>query len=298
MRLIMQPDLTISIISADNLDLLLPCLRSIIENTHHLSLEIYIVDNASTDSTTPTIQAQFPQVKLIRNQARLGFATNNNKVLRRGQGRYLMLLNDDTLVLDGALDTLVEFADLHPDVGIISSFLLNPDCTFQASCSAFPNPWIEGFWSTAAVFPRLHYHAVEPFETDTVCGAVLMIRRETMQQVGLLDTQFDPIYAEETDWCYRVKQSGWKVYSHPQAKIIHYGGQTMNRIPARKLELLQSHKILFFQKHYNPFAVNFFKTTLWLASLIKSIIHFRPWSKVHIQKAKLHWFIFKRVPRL
>jgi len=195
-----RPDLTISIISADNLALLLPCLRSVFASTHRLTLEVFVVDNASTDGTAEAVAAEFPQVKVIRNTRRLGFSTNNNLVLRQGQGRYLMLLNDDTVVLDGALDTLVAFADMQSDAGVVGSFLLNPDRSFQAAFSALPNPWIEGFWSTAALLPRLRAGARAPFITQTVCGAALMIRREAMDQVGLLDTAFDPIYAEETDW--------------------------------------------------------------------------------------------------
>jgi len=295
----MQSDLTVSIISADNLDLLLPCLRSVFESTHRITLEVHVVDNASTGDSAVAVEAAFPQVKVIRNEVRQGFSTNNNMVLRQGRGRYLMLLNDDTLVLDGALDTLVEFADSCPSAGIVGSFLLNPDHTFQAAFSRFPNPWIEGFWSTAAFFPRLRSRAVEPFETDTVCGAALMIRREAMEQIGLLDTLFDPIYAEETDWCYRVKEARWKVYTHPQAKIIHYGGQTMNRTPTHKLELLQSHKVLFFKKHYGMAATRFFKVTLWIASLVKFAIYSIPWNKSkHAQKTWLHWHMVKRVPHL
>ena len=120
-----------SVISADNLALLLPCLRSVFENTYRVHLEVYLVDNASTDGTAAAIEAKFPQVKVLRNEDRLGFSTNNNMVLRRGQGRYLMLLNDDTLVLDGALDRMVEFMDAHPQVGAVGSHLENADGSLQ-----------------------------------------------------------------------------------------------------------------------------------------------------------------------
>jgi len=279
-----HPDLTISIISADNLTLLLPCLRSVFESTHCITLEVFVVDNAANDGTAAAVQAEFPQVKVICNTTRLGFATNNNLVLRQGEGRYLMLLNDDTIVLDGALDTLVAFADVQHDAGVVGSFLLNPDHTFQAAFSALPNPWIEGFWSTAALFPRLHADAQAPFVTETVCGAALMIRRETMDQVGVLDTAFDPIYAEETDWCRRVALAGWKIYSHPQALIIHYGGQTMDRVPLRKLQLLHSHKALYFRKHHGRWAEVFFRATLCAASLVKVIRYSIPPSSA--QKSK------------
>ena len=295
----MRPDLTVSVISAGNLELLLPCLRSVFESTHRVSLEVYLVDNASTGGTAAAVEAGLPQVQVLRNEEPQGFSTNNNRVLRRGRGRYLMLLNDDTLVLDGALDILVAFADRHPDAGVVGSFLLNPDRTFQPSFSRFPNPWLEGFWSTAAFFPGVRAGAAGPFETDTVCGAALMIRRQTMEAIGWLDTDFDPIYAEETDWCYRAKQAGWKVFTHPAARIVHYGGQTMNRIPMRRLELLQTHKAKFFRKHHGEFATAFFKTSLWISSLAKFLLYSVPWrGSARAGKAHLHRYMLRRVPRL
>ncbi|MCB0257237.1 MAG: glycosyltransferase family 2 protein [Anaerolineae bacterium] len=289
-----HPDLTISIVTADNSDLLVPCLRSIFANTHRVALEVFVIDNASGDGTAAAVAGEFPQVTLIRNTTRLGFSTNNNLVLKQGKGRYLMLLNDDTLVLDGALDTLVAFADGQPDAGIVGSFLLNPDQTFQAAFSALPNPWIEGFWSTAAVFPQLHAEAKTPFTTQTVCGAALMIRRETMEQVGILDTMFDPIYAEETDWCCRVLKAGWKIYSHPQAQIVHYGGQTMDKVPIRKLELLQGHKARYFRKHHGRWAEIYFRTTLCLASLAKVFRYsIPPRSPQKRERRQLHWHMVK-----
>lgn len=291
-------DLTVSIVSADNRDQLLPCLQSVLDATHHITLEVWVVDNASTDGTAEAAAEAFPEVCLIRNEQRLGFSTNNNAVLAQSQGRYAMLLNDDTVVLDGALDTLVAFGDAHSSVGIVGSFLLNPDHTFQPSFSRFPNPWIEGIWSTAALLPRFRARAVEPFEVDTVCGAALMARRDAFEQVGLLDTQYDPLYAEETDWCFRFKEAGWQVYTHPGARIIHYGGQTMNRLPTLKIELLQRHKTQFFRKHFGTAAATFFKVSLCLSSLAKAAIHapLSGWPK-HAQKTRLYWRLAKAVPR-
>lgn len=267
------PDLTLSIISADNLDQLLPCLESVFANTHTVTLEVYVVDNAAQDGTAAAVAARFPQVNVIQNRERQGFSTNNNRVLARGRGRYLMLLNDDTLVLDAALDRLVAFADTTPDAGVVGAWLLNPDRTFQPAFSFFPNPWFEAFWSSSAFFPRLRASAQTPFTTDTVSGAALMIRRDTYEEIGGLDTRFDPIYAEETDWCYRVRAAGWRVYTHPQATIVHYGSQTMNRMPLRKLELLQGHKAEFFRKHYGPVPTLAFKLGLCLASAAKFLVY-------------------------
>lgn len=264
-----RPDLTISIISADNLDLLLPCLRSVFAATHHITLDVFLVDNASTDGTAATVQAEFPQVKVIRNATRLGFSTNNNLVLRQGQGRYLILLNDDTLVLDGAFDALVNFADLHPDVAAFGAWLLNPDRTYQQSFAAFPHPLIEPFVSASQLASR-HPPPSIPFAVDIVSGACLMVRCTVIEEVGVLDTTFDPIYSEEFDWCYRIKQASYKIYVVPDARVMHYGSYTMNRTMLRKLDLLYGHKILYFRKHYGSWGAWTYKILLSLTSALRA----------------------------
>jgi len=299
----MQPDLTVSIISADNLDLLLPCLRSVFENTHHIALEVYVVDNASTDGSAVAVEAAFPQVKVIRNEVRQGFSTNNNVVLRRGRGRYLMLLNDDTLVLDSALDRMVEFMDAHPQAGAVGSFLLNPDGSFQPAFARFPHPVAEALWPVMNWYHRLVRHADQPFKVDSVHGAAMLVRREVIEQVGVLDTAFDPIYSEEVDWCFRIKQAGWRIYAFPQARIIHYGGQTMNRVMPRKYELLLSHKMLFFRKHAGGGAANVYRMTLGLSTAVKLAW----WTLAGLlqrdrqavkEKRQLHWYLLKCIPSL
>ena len=299
----MQPDLTVSIISADNLDLLLPCLRSVLENTHRIALEVYVVDNASTDGSAVAVESAFPQVKVIRNEVRQGFSTNNNLVLRQGRGRYLMLLNDDTLVLDSALDRMVEFMEAHPLVGAVGSFLLNPDGSFQPAFARFPHPLVEALWASTNWSHRLIRHTDQPFEVDSICGAAMLVRREVIEQVGVLDIAFDPIYSEEVDWCYRIKQAGWWIYTLPQARIIHYGGQTMNRVMPRKYELLLSHKMLFFHKHAGGGAANVYKATLGLSTAVKLVW----WTLVGLlrrdrqaskEKRQLHWYILKCIPSL
>ncbi len=299
----MQPDLTVSIISANNLDLLLPCLRSVFDNTQQITLEVYVVDNASTDNTAAAVETAFPQVKVIRNEVRQGFSTNNNLMLGQGLGRYLILLNDDTLVLDGALDRLVEFMDAHPKAGVVGGFLLNPDGSFQPAFSRFPHPFVEALWAAANWSYRAARQATKPFEVDSVCGAAMLVRRPVIEQVGVLDTTFDPIYSEEVDWCYRIKQAGWQIYTLPQARVIHYGGQTMNRVMPRKYELLLSHKMLFFHKHSGIRAANLYRATLGFSTAVKlgwwmfiSLLQRdRQGNKERIQ---LHWYLLKRIPSL
>lgn len=295
-----RPDLTISIISADNLDLLLPCLRSVFASTHRITLEVFVVDNASTDGTAEVVAAEFPQVHIIRNIERLGFSTNNNIVLRQGHGRYFMLLNDDTLVLDGALDALVEFLDEHPDVGVAGSYLLNPDLSFQVAFASFPHPVFEAIFPATICASRKAQRQREPVEVDSVCGGAMVVRDQVIEQVGVLDVAFNPIYSEEVDWCYRIKQAGWRIYSLPHSQIVHYGSITMNRSVPRKYELLLSHKVLYFRKNRGNAAANVYKLTLgvvtagkvaWWAA--RSLF-----SRRYVTLRSLHWYLFKSIWRL
>lgn len=295
-----RPDLTISIISADNLELLLPCLRSVFATTQRITLEVFVVDNASGDGTAEAIAAEFPQVKIIRNTQRLGFSTNNNLVLRQGQGRYLMLLNDDTLVLDGALDGMVAFMDAHPEAGVVGSYLLNPDQSLQAAFADFPQPFLEAIRAATNWTLSKAQRQRDPFEVDSVCGAAMLVRREVIEPVGVLDTAFDPCYSEEVDWCYRIKQARWRIYSLPQSRIIHYGSVTMNRAVPRKYELLLSHKALFFRKHKGKVAVNVYRATLGLTTAGK-VAWWAGRSVVnpdYAERRQLHWYLLSRISKL
>jgi GT2 family glycosyltransferase len=295
--------LTISVISADNLDLLLPCLDSIFTQTHRAALETYLVDNASTDSTSAYVETRYPQLSVIRNDRRLGFSTNNNLVFKRGRGRYKMLLNDDTVILAGALDRLVAFMDDHPTVGVVGAQLVNTDHSAQPSFSRFPHPVVEAVWPAANWSYRSMRQATVPFEVDSVCGAAMLVRNKVIDQVGLLDPAFDPIYSEEVEWCYRIRQAGWLIYAHPQARIIHYGSQTMNRVVPRKYELLLSHKALFFAKHHGTQAANVYKTVLRSMTVGKliwwALAGLAPGGRqVGREKRLLHWRLLKCIPSM
>jgi GT2 family glycosyltransferase len=291
------PDLTISIISADNLALLLPCLRSVFSSSQCISLEVFVVDNASADDTGDVVQAEFPQVQVIRNAARLGFSSNNNLVLQQGRGRYLMLLNDDTLVLDGALDGLVAYMEANHQAGVVGSYLLNPDYTLQPSYAAFPNPLFEAVVAATNWVESEAQRQKDALEVDSVSGAAMVVRRAVIEQVGPLDTAFDPIYSEEVDWCYRIKKAGWQIYSLPTSKVVHYGSVTMNRAVPQKYELLLSHKMLFFRKHMGTVAANVYRLTLGVTTAGKVLL----WSgrglidEQCLERRDLHRYLFKRI---
>lgn len=292
-----EPDITISIINTNNRQMTLDCLRSVFANTHQATLEVYVVDNACTDGSAEAIQAEFPQVHLIRNERKLGFSTNNNLVFSRATGRYLMLLNDDTVVHDGAFDQMVAFMDAHPEAGACGANLLNPDGTRQQACNYSPHPIFDALRPLSTWLRPMRCDPRQPSEVDCVGGACMVVRCETAEQVGLLDAEFDPLYSEEIEWCHRIRQAGWKIYHLPQAKVVHYGSQTMNRVPLHRLEKLYEKKTLFFRKHYGLAAVWIFKVTLFVSHVAKMLVWILAYpllSRTASSKIVAHWHVVKR----
>lgn len=253
-------DLTVSIINTNNRSLLEPWLVSIFSHTQGISYEVYVVDNASTDGSAEMVGDKFPRVHLLRNEHREGASSNHNKVLRRGRGRYLILLNEDMLLVNNALERMVAFMDAHPDAGAVGCKLLNPDGSLQRSCwVGFPSPrtlFIDTFY-LFRLFPRSAWvqrseatlrNSQDALQVDHILGAGMMVRREVMEGVGLIDESFF-IMLEETDWCYRIKEDGWKIYWIPDGQIIHYGQQTVSKDPQRYLPMLYRNYCKFCRKH-------------------------------------------------
>jgi GT2 family glycosyltransferase len=263
-------DLSVSIVNTENRDVVRDCLHSIRQSTHQINLEIWVVDNASTDGSAEMIQAEFPEVKLIRNDDKQGFSTNHNQALRQARGRYLMILNDDVIAQEGAFDRLVAFMDDHPRAGVVGPKFLNPDGTNQPAFAEFGTPFYDLVvrpWRRR--FNPARWDLARATEVDSIGGACMLVRREAAEQAGFLDIAFDPLYAEEREWCYRIKQQGWRIYHLPGAKIVHLGGQTRKRAPEFWTKIIYQHKLLFFQKHYASWRVLSFRLLLMLLSLGK-----------------------------
>ncbi len=275
----MSVDLTVSIINTNNRDLLRECLRSLFEGTRQISMEVYVVDNACTDGSAAMVEREFPQVHLIRNRNRLRFCANHNQVLRRGTGRHLLILNEDTLIPSGVFDALVAFMDAHPNAGAAGVTMLNPDGTLQYSYARFPS-LCSSLILTLSLNRLLHggYYPFfpqpehgQPREVDWTNGACMLVRREAMEQVGLLDEEF-LIYAEETDWCYRIKEAGWKVYYLPEVSVYHHEGQATNQTRPRRRFRINRTILLFFRKHYGWLRTLGLRLILLLTSLGRMLV--------------------------
>ncbi len=235
-----QPlELSICIVSWNVRDDLLACLDSIYSGAGDLSVEVIVVDNASADDTALATAQRYPQVRVIENEDNRGFAAGCNQGIEQATGRYILLLNPDTLVPPEALQQMVNFADQHPEAGIIGPKLLYPDGRLQYSCRHFPT-------ITAAIFRNTFFGRVMPRaasvadylmsdwdhnevrKVDWVSGACMLLRRELIEQIGLLDEQFF-WGSEDVDYCWRAHKAGWQVLYTPQPEIIHAVGRSSDK---------------------------------------------------------------------
>jgi N-acetylglucosaminyl-diphospho-decaprenol L-rhamnosyltransferase len=249
-------DLSIICVSWNTASLLANCLRSIAAGVVGLSYEVIVVDNASTDGTRDRVKVEFPDVILLNNDENIGFARANNQGIRHSHGRYILLLNSDTVVKPGTLTTLVRFMEAHPRVAVVSPRLLRLDGTPQPY--AFGNdptlPYLIGRALNHFLFRRYpHNWATDQVrKVDWVSGACLLARRQAIEEVGLLDDNIF-MYFEDADWCLRFRKLGWIIYYHPEVEITHLGGQSLKKNPQARHLYHQSLRY-FYAKHYSRFS--------------------------------------------
>lgn len=270
-------DVSIIIVSYNVKNLLVDCLNSIINQRHKSTCEIIVVDNNSTDGSAGAIKTQFSKVGLVENLYNAGFTTANNQGIKKSKGRYVLLLNPDTVVLPQALDRMVEFLDRHPEAGAVGCRMWwDKKGRLQRTCSRFPTLRTAFLEHTllGKLFPNsktMHNYLLKDWDRDTVqevdaaSGAGLMLRRKTVNEIGMLDENFF-MYFEEIDWCFRAKQNGWKVYFIPEAEIIHYSGQS-SKLNPKSAKIFRKSMLYFYKKHYGLVVYFILKVILATSSL-------------------------------
>jgi GT2 family glycosyltransferase len=247
-------ELSIIIVNWNTKEYLVRCLRSVFETEKQDSWEVFVIDNGSGDGSGEEVKKAFPFVHLIQNEKNLGFAQAVNQGLKNSSGRYILLLNPDTRVKSGAIDRLVAFLDAQPDAGIAGAQLLNTDGSKQNSMANFPSLATELLNKSLLrllfpkKFPGKRRHNFKPVEVDSVIGACMMVRRDVVEQVGFLDQDYF-LFLEETDWCYRIKKAGWKIYHVPQAEVYHYQGKSAGADKKRA-------RVEYFRSRYHFFKKN------------------------------------------
>jgi len=276
-------DLSIIIVNYNNSKLLEECLRSVYSSTHKATLEIIVVDNASSDDSVHMVKSLFPEVKVIENKENLGFIKATNQGLRIHDGRYALLLNDDTVTKDKAFDKMLQFMDKNPKAGACGPKLLNPDGTIQRQGSLLG----KRFWRSP-----------HPKEVGFLMGAALMVRKEVIDKVGILDENFF-FYTDDLDWCKRIKKAGWKIYFLPEPEVMHYKGYSSTRVFNKRLFVEGFRGGLYFcRKHYGLIAYFIYRLFLLILAIITSILTllsypFRKNKAEAIQRAKAYFKIFK-----
>ncbi len=259
--------LSIIIVNWNTRDLLRACLRSLRATCADVPHEVIVVDNASSDGSAAMVAEEFPQVRLIANAENVGYAKGNNQGLEIARGESLWLLNPDTEILPNAAERLLKFMQEHADCGALGCKLLNPPTlqhsntpTLQHSCRTFPTPdvIILEALGLSRLFPRHRWFGKyrmtwwgydEVREVDQPMAASLLIRREVIEQVGGMDEAF-PIFFNDVDLCYRIKQAGWKIYFTPDAQVIHHGGASTRQVKPQMIGESHQSLLRFYEKHY------------------------------------------------
>ncbi len=253
-------DLSIIVLNWNTADETRACLESIFGQAHEHAIEVIVADNASSDNSREVVTAEFPRATLMAHSTNLGFCAGNNRAIPATAGRYILFLNSDTVVANGALDRLIDFADANMDAGIIGPKLLNLDGSLQYSCRRFPNLGAGFFRNTplGRLLPKNRFtsdylmsdwdHA-SVRDVDWVSGAALMIRRDALEKLQGFDEEFY-MYCEDVDLCYRAHQEGWRVVYFPDAVIYHIIGRASNKVPTRMTYLFHRSMYRFYRKHY------------------------------------------------
>jgi GT2 family glycosyltransferase len=257
-------DISVIIVSWNVSQYLEKCLESLAAAPARRSVEIIVVDNASSDGSAEMVKSHFPNVKLIRSDKNLGFAGANNVAIRQSQGRYVCLVNPDVEVLPGCIDALADFLDQNPTVGNVGPRVLNPDLTMQSTCRRFPTLWNNFCMATglATAFKNsqlfagehmFYFHHDRTLPVDVLVGCLWMMRREALETVGLLDEDFF-MYGEDLDWCWRSWKTGWKVVFFPGAEAVHHRGGSSAAQPIRCAVAQQKSILHYWSKHQSTWA--------------------------------------------
>ena len=253
------PDVSIIIVSWNTRELLLGCLAALPAAVGELHADVWVVDNGSTDGSVAAVRERYSSIRILENESNSGFAAANNQAIAACAGRYALLLNSDTIAEPASIERLVRFADGQPSAGIVGARLLNPDGSFQASFADFPSLRSE-LLSVTGIGPRVFgrwYPNYGPHSSranrrvDWIQGACMLARRAAIEQAGMMDEQYF-MYNEEIDWCMQIWRAGWEVWYLPDARIIHYGGQSTRQVRHAMVQALYRSKVRFFRKHYGP----------------------------------------------
>ena len=313
-------DLSAIIVNYNNFRVLKECLPSLFRSLKGIDAEVIISDNGSTDGSLEWVRDNFPDIRILENGENLGFAEANNRVFAWTQGRYILLLNPDTVVLNGAFGPMMDLLEDNPRVGVVGCKLLNADGSRQISARKFPTLltyWLR-FSGLAHRYPKSrfcgqfnmsHWDGKDARPVDWVSGAALMIRREILTLVGGIDPYFFLTY-DEVDWCHRIKNAGYEVWYIPDGEILHLDRQSepqSNPKPEARIKYLtveRNSRVHYFVKHHGLFyalLVEVFHLAMSAALLTKARLLGTNQPSISIMEMRLllqlYWHTMLRIPR-
>ena len=275
--------LSIVIVSYNVCRFVAQCLDSVQKASSGIDVEVFVVDNASSDDTVSHLTQHYPWVKVIVNNDNLGFSRANNLAIRQAQGEYVLLLNPDTIVAEPTLRACVDFMDAHPQAGGLGVRMHNADGSLAPeSRRAIPSPWVSmlkmlGFTKR---YYMSHLSWNEPGRIEVVSGAFFLLRRKALDEVGLLDEDFF-MYGEDIDLSYRLLKGGWENWYQP-SDIIHFKGGSTQKSSFRYVHVFYQAMLIFFRKHYGHQSFLFtvpvklaiyFRAALALIDIIRQKLH-------------------------
>jgi N-acetylglucosaminyl-diphospho-decaprenol L-rhamnosyltransferase len=271
-----SPELSICVVIWNSESVIRDCLQSVYSDARSVGWEVFVVDNASTDSGPTIVQQEFPQVTLLQPGGNLGFSRANNLALQQTSGDFQLLLNPDTQPRLGALGQLIDFMRQRADVGIVGPRLVGADGRLELSCGRSPTMLSE-------IGRKLLLHRVFPFfrfanwdhqttrSVGWVTGACLMIRRAASTQVGYLDGRIF-MCLEDVDWCMRVREGGWDVTYFPASEVVHIGGSSIRANFTQMLVISQQSLFYLFFKHFGPIHVQVLRVFTLIEMVLRAVI--------------------------
>jgi len=272
-------DISFVIVNWNAKKCLLEAIRSIYKTVSDNTYELIIVDNASSDGSVDAVTGEFPKAKVIVNNENIGFARANNIGIKQSVGRYICLMNSDTVILGNCIKNLTAFMDQRPDIGITGPRILNPDLTLQPQCRYFPTIWnnlcqalgLNHLFPKSAFFSdsfMKHWAHDKMRSVDVITGCFWLVRRCAIDQVGLLDEDFF-IYAEDVDWCKRFHEAGWDIVFHPDCQVIHVGGASSKNAPIKYYLEMQKADLLYWRKHNGKVLGYIYLSIVFIRHLIR-----------------------------
>lgn len=267
-------DVSLCIVNWNTADLVAKLLDSAYAFIKGVTFETIVVDNASNDGSAERVTREYPQTVLVRNNTNAGYGAAMNQGLRLARGRYMLVLNSDVILRPDAVERMVQFLDQHPEAGVVGGMCLDADERPGWSYGMFPRPgrlfldWVFGSRLPRKFRPpELAYipstTATSPFEVEYIIGACMLVRREVVEHVGLLDERFFAFF-EETDWCLRIRQRGWKIYLLPEVRVIHLGSASFDQVPEEKMRRWHESFYIYLRKHHGAFVASALKlAAIW-----------------------------------